>query len=224
MVVATHPRRSPHSLVTPTPISCPPSPNSDICPATLSLCSAIPLSPLECALADKHRVLPVFSRNRPPSSPLDATLAQALVSADSKEFMANAKSFRCNTYKKPRRYPLPAKSLSHLHTISQQPNLLDANGRVEKPTAHSAGQHCSNFLHDQELSRSRHRNRPGSRQNPGRRIVAPAGHRLQSRRSGSRHAGGQAVRTLHRRASYQVLSRPCHCIRRGTRERERFTF
>src|SRR5260370_17251258 len=217
MVVATHPRRSPHSLVTPTPISCPPSPNSDICPATLSLCSAIPLSPLECALADKHRVLPVFSRNRPPSSPLDATLTQALVSVDSKEFMANAKSFRCNPYNKPRRYPLPAKSLSHLHTISQQPNLLAANGIVEKASAASAGQHCSNFLHDQELSRSRHRNLPGSRQNPHRRTVAPAGHRLQRRRSRSRHPGRQALGTFHRRAPHQVLFRPCHRRRRGNR-------
>ena len=83
MFVESQPRRSPHSLLTTTPISCPRSPNSDICPATLSLCSAIPLSPLECALADKHRVLPVFSRNRPPSSPLEATLMSTAVSVDS---------------------------------------------------------------------------------------------------------------------------------------------
>src|SRR5216684_4856332 len=45
----------------------------------------IPLSPLESALPDKHRVLPVFSRNRPPSSPLDATLTRMLISVNSNE-------------------------------------------------------------------------------------------------------------------------------------------
>ncbi len=42
------------------------------------------LGPLECAFPDKHRVLPVFSRNRPPSSPLDATLTRMLISVHSK--------------------------------------------------------------------------------------------------------------------------------------------
>ena len=42
------------------------------------------LSPLESALPDKHRVLPVFSRDRQPSSPLEATLRRILVSVDSK--------------------------------------------------------------------------------------------------------------------------------------------
>jgi hypothetical protein len=58
------------------------------------------LSPLECALATKRRVSPVFSRNRQHSSPLDATLTSILVSIDSKRLTNNAKSFRCNTYKK----------------------------------------------------------------------------------------------------------------------------
>ncbi len=44
------------------------------------------LSPLECAVAGKHRVLPVFSRNRQHSSPLEATLMSVLVSVDSKWF------------------------------------------------------------------------------------------------------------------------------------------
>jgi hypothetical protein len=44
------------------------------------------LSPLECAVADKHRVLSVFSRNRQASSPLEATLMSTLVSVDSKWF------------------------------------------------------------------------------------------------------------------------------------------
>jgi hypothetical protein len=60
------------------------------------------LSPLECALPTKHRVLPVFSRNRQPSSYLDATLTSILVSIDSKQLTREAKSFRCNTYKKTR--------------------------------------------------------------------------------------------------------------------------
>jgi len=50
------------------------------------------LSPLEYAVADKHRVLPVFSRNRPRSSPLEATLVSPLVSVDSKWFTVNPKS------------------------------------------------------------------------------------------------------------------------------------
>src|SRR6266851_1592716 len=41
------------------------------------------LSPLECAVTDKHRVLPVFSRNRQQSSPLEATLTSILVGVDS---------------------------------------------------------------------------------------------------------------------------------------------
>jgi hypothetical protein len=47
------------------------------------------LSPLECALPDKHRVLPVFSRNRRQSSPLAATLMDYVVSVDSKWFTEN---------------------------------------------------------------------------------------------------------------------------------------
>src|SRR5467141_1527773 len=42
------------------------------------------LSPLEYAVADKHRVLPVFSRNSPLSTPLEATLMSIPVSVDSK--------------------------------------------------------------------------------------------------------------------------------------------
>ena len=62
--------------------------------------SRMGLSPLECTVADKHSVLPVFSRNRPRSSPLEATLMSIPVSVDSKWFTEKPKSFRCNTYKK----------------------------------------------------------------------------------------------------------------------------
>jgi hypothetical protein len=62
--------------------------------------SQMGLSPLECAVADKHRVLPVFSRNRPLSTPLEATLMSIPVSVDSKWFTEKPKSFRSNTYKK----------------------------------------------------------------------------------------------------------------------------
>jgi hypothetical protein len=44
------------------------------------------LSPLECALPDKHRVLPVFSRNRPQLNPLEATLTRMPTSVHSKGF------------------------------------------------------------------------------------------------------------------------------------------
>src|SRR6266581_233691 len=42
------------------------------------------LSPLECAVGDKHRVLPVFTRSCQHSSPLEATLVSIPVSVDSK--------------------------------------------------------------------------------------------------------------------------------------------
>src|SRR5258708_36202418 len=42
------------------------------------------LSPLECAVAAKHHVLPVFSRNRPRPSPLESALLSLLASVDSK--------------------------------------------------------------------------------------------------------------------------------------------
>src|SRR5260370_36306566 len=48
--------------------------------------SRMDLSPLECAVADKHRVLPVFSRNCLASSSLESTLMSILVSVDSKWF------------------------------------------------------------------------------------------------------------------------------------------
>jgi hypothetical protein len=65
-------------------------------------CQPTDLSPLQCAVADKHRVLPVFSRNRQHPSPLEATLVSTPVSVDSKRFTKRSKSFRCNTYGKTR--------------------------------------------------------------------------------------------------------------------------
>jgi len=47
------------------------------------------LSPLERAITDKHRVLPVFSRNSYSSSPLEATLTSIPVCVDSKWFTKN---------------------------------------------------------------------------------------------------------------------------------------
>src|SRR5260370_19069368 len=48
--------------------------------------SGMDLSPLKCAVAAKHRVLPVFSRNRLTSSLLESTLMTTIVSVDSKWF------------------------------------------------------------------------------------------------------------------------------------------
>src|SRR5258708_28898023 len=48
--------------------------------------SGTDLSPLKCAVAAKHRVLPVFSRNRLTSSLLESTLMSTIVSVDSKWF------------------------------------------------------------------------------------------------------------------------------------------
>src|SRR5436189_6238935 len=47
------------------------------------------LSPLERAITDKHRVLPVFSRNSQSSSPLEATLTSIPVCVDFKWFTEN---------------------------------------------------------------------------------------------------------------------------------------
>jgi hypothetical protein len=83
--VESHPRRSPNSFLSLTPIPRPLPPNSDISHAALSPCSAIPVSLLESALADKHRVLPVFSCNRPHLSSLECALVSHLISVDSKQ-------------------------------------------------------------------------------------------------------------------------------------------
>jgi hypothetical protein len=48
------------------------------------------LSPLECALVDKHRVLPGFGRDRPPTTPLFSALTGS----------PTRKIFRIRTYKK----------------------------------------------------------------------------------------------------------------------------
>ncbi len=74
---ASHPRRPPDSWLGLAPISHPLSPNS-------------PLSPLESAVLDKHRVLPVFSRNRLLTSPLECAVPRD----------PTCKSFRMRTSKK----------------------------------------------------------------------------------------------------------------------------
>src|SRR5215471_15894351 len=48
------------------------------------------LTPLECALTSKHRVLPGFGRNRPPVTSLESALTKR----------GARKSFRMRTYKK----------------------------------------------------------------------------------------------------------------------------
>ncbi len=58
------------------------------CSFSCVFCADSDLSSLESAVADKHRVLPVFSRNCRTSSPLEATLTSTAVSVDSKWFTA----------------------------------------------------------------------------------------------------------------------------------------
>jgi hypothetical protein len=55
----------------------------------VATCERPDLNLLQCAVAAKHRVLPVFSRNRQQSSPLAATLMDYVVSVDSKWFTEN---------------------------------------------------------------------------------------------------------------------------------------
>ena len=62
-----------------------------------------PLSPVESAHPDKHRVFPVFSRNRPPSSPLEATLTRMPISVASKGFTGTLSPLESALTKKPGR-------------------------------------------------------------------------------------------------------------------------
>ena len=103
--VESHPRRSPNSSLSLLPIPCLLSPNSKIPPAALSPRSAIPLSPLECAVPDKHRVLPVFSRKRLPLSPLECALASHLVTTHSKGVMETLTPLECALTKNTGGYP-----------------------------------------------------------------------------------------------------------------------
>ncbi len=70
--------------------------------------SRMDLSPLECAVADKHRVLPVFSRDCPASSSLESTLMSILVSVDSKWFTVILSPLESALTKNPRGRVLPA--------------------------------------------------------------------------------------------------------------------
>src|SRR5260370_8065388 len=69
--------------------------------------SRMDLSPLECAVADKHRVLPVFSRDCPASSSLESTLMSILVSVDSKWFTVILSPLESALTKNPRGRLLP---------------------------------------------------------------------------------------------------------------------
>src|SRR6266852_2325283 len=69
LVVTHHPRRSAAPLAGPVKLYSP---------------AHLPLTPLECAVTDKHRVLSVFSRSRPHTSTLESTLPSSPISVDSK--------------------------------------------------------------------------------------------------------------------------------------------
>ena len=109
------------------------------------------LTPLQCAVTDEHRVLQVFSRNRTASSPLDATLRSTRVSVDSKWFNGNAKSFRCNTYKKQggggaallRRSDVQTLRRSHDPSVPLQPDFLGATMSEVPQRTTRCGKHFS---------------------------------------------------------------------------------
>src|SRR5712692_11229355 len=71
LIVTHHPRPSASPLAGPLPLYSP---------------AHLPLTPLECTLTERHRVLPVFSRSCPPSSTLESTLPNSPMSVDSKWF------------------------------------------------------------------------------------------------------------------------------------------
>jgi hypothetical protein len=58
----------------------------DLIPTHPSPGPRIPITSLECAVVDKHRVLPVFIRKHQALSPSDATLTRMPISVHSKEF------------------------------------------------------------------------------------------------------------------------------------------
>jgi hypothetical protein len=67
------------------------------------------ISPLECALAGKHRVLPVFNRKPLHSSPLDATLIEALLSVDFKRLKGKLSPLDATLTKNRGVGPLPSR-------------------------------------------------------------------------------------------------------------------
>ena len=98
--VRSHPR-SANSFFSLIPIPCLLSPNPEISPAALSTYPAFPLSLLQCAVPDKHRVLPVFSRNRPRLSPLECALPSPLVTTHSKRVTEVLTPLECALTKNP---------------------------------------------------------------------------------------------------------------------------
>src|SRR5713226_3093407 len=101
------------------------------------------LSPLECAVADKHRVLPVFSRNRQASSPLEATLMRTPVSVDSKWFTVRLTPLESALTKNTRGTPnFPTCKRSNFANLSSNPYLVTSL----PPTSllpQSCQSHCS---------------------------------------------------------------------------------
>ena len=98
---ACHPRRSPGrdfgAHVSPRPL------RPDLHEINAQFASRMglrDLSSLECAVTEKHRVLPVFNRNRPHLSPLECAVLRIPVTVDSKWFTEKANSFRMRTYEK----------------------------------------------------------------------------------------------------------------------------
>jgi hypothetical protein len=82
------------------------------------------LSLLKCILPDKHRVLPVFSRNRSELNPLEAILTRMLISVDCKE-LTGALSLLDATLTKNLRVgahpPSPRSSSLHRHAPPSGP-------------------------------------------------------------------------------------------------------
>jgi hypothetical protein len=83
------PRRPPDFIRSLIPISCRCLPDSAVSPLPTANSLTIPLSLLESALPDKHRVLPVFNRKPSHSSSLNAALIRVLLSVDSKRLTGN---------------------------------------------------------------------------------------------------------------------------------------
>jgi hypothetical protein len=89
----------------------------------VATCGRSDLSHLESTVEDKLRVLPVFSRNRPFSSPLEATLMSILVSVASKGFTAKVSPLESALTKNSGGGGLPTFEPSNLQTRQRAPSV-----------------------------------------------------------------------------------------------------
>jgi hypothetical protein len=136
VIISRHPRRSASAFTA----HLPPYPTAHP-----------PLTPLRSALPDIHRVLPVFTRNRPTLSPLEATLTRMLISVDSKWFTRNLSPLDATLTKTPggagAGAGAPALSAGIKMNLARTSSCLtsDTSRRLLRHTTHAEASLCTRF-------------------------------------------------------------------------------